>query len=429
MSLITSLYTGATGLEGNTVDLSVIGDNVANASTIGFKGSRAAFADLMADNLIGGGSGERGLGVRLQMIQKILAQGALTTTGLATDLAIEGGGMFVVKGNASGQAGTFYTRAGQFTVDKDGLLVNLDGLRVQGYSADSTGQILTAAVGDLKVGSATAPPRPTGKVTVHANLQSDATAPAAFDVADPTATSNFSTSVGVFDSLGKSHQVDVYFRKNGAGDWEWHALSDGGGLTGGTLGTPLEIAGGTAAFDAQGRLTAVTNGASTFNPLGATNPQPLTFDFGTPFPGGTGLDGITQFAAPSSTSFLNQDGAASGELARVSIDSKGQVVGGFTNGETRALGQVALASFAAPDQLMRVGGNLFTEMPASGVPNVGMPSTADRGSLVSGALEQSNVDLAAEFIRMIAAQRGFQANSKTITTADQLLAELMTIKR
>jgi flagellar hook protein FlgE len=191
----------------------------------------------------------------------------------------------------------------------------------------------------------------------------------------------------------------------------------------------LLIAGGTATFDVQGRLTAVTNGAATFNPLGATNPQPLAFNFGTPFPTGTGVDGLTQFASPSSTSFLNQDGAAAGQLARVSIDAKGQIVGGFTNGETRALGQVALATFAAPDQLMRLGGNLFAEMPASGIPNVGIPSTANRGSLVSGALEQSNVDLAGEFIRMIAAQRDFQANSKTITTADALLAELMTIKR
>jgi flagellar hook protein FlgE len=429
MSLITALYTGATGLEGNTTDLAVIGDNVANSSTIGFKGSRAAFADLMANSLIGDGANELGLGTRLQMIQKILTQGALTTTGLATDLAIEGNGLFVVKGSAAGQQGTFYTRAGQFTVSKDGMLVNLDGLRVQGYPADLAGVVSTASAGDLNIGSATSPPRPTGAITIRANLQSDATVPAAFDVADPNATSNFSTSVSAFDSLGQGHQVDVFFRKNGAGDWEWHALTDGGGLTGGVAGTAQEVAGGTAAFDAEGRLTAVTNGAAVFNPLGATNPQPLTFNFGTPFPGGSGLDGLTQFTAPSAASFLNQDGAASGELARVSINSKGLISGSFTNGETRALGQVALATFAAPDQLRRMGGSLFAAMPEAGVPNVGEPTTANRGSLVSGALEQSNVDLAGEFIRMIAAQRNFQANSKTITTADALLAELMTIKR
>lgn len=429
MSLVTALYTGATGLESNSVELSVVGDNIANANTIGFKTSRAAFADAMADNLIGGGAGQRGLGTRLDAIQKIVSQGALTNTGQATDLAIQGGGLFVVKGSQGGQTGTYYTRAGQFTVNKDGNLVNLDGLRVQGYTADATGKVVASAVGDLHVGNATAAPRPTNNITVRANLQADATVPAAFDVANASGTSNFATSITVYDSLGSGHQVDVFFRKSSLGNWEYHALTDGGGLTSGVPGTPTEIASGTAAFDAQGRLTALTTGAQTFNPIGATNPQPLTFNMGTPLPGGTGVDGLTQFSSPSAASFLNQDGFSSGQLARISIDAKGQVVGGFTNGDTRVLGQVALATFGAPDQLMRVGGNLFAEQPASGPANVGSPSTADRGAVVAGALEQSNVDLASEFIRMIAAQRGFQANSKTLTTADSLLNELMNIKR
>jgi len=182
-------------------------------------------------------------------------------------------------------------------------------------------------------------------------------------------------------------------------------------------------------FDGQGRLTAAPAATGTFNPIGATNPQTLAFNVGTPLPGGTGVDGLTSFAAPSAASFISQDGFSSGELSRISIDAKGQVVGGFTNGDTRVLGQVAMATFGAPDQLMRVGGSLFQAMPASGPANVGAPSTADRGSIVAGALEQSNVDLASEFIRMIAAQRGFQANSKTLTTADSLLNELVQLKR
>jgi flagellar hook protein FlgE len=336
----------------------------------------------------------------------------------------------VVKGSSGGETGTYYTRAGQFTVSKDGFLVNLDGMRVQGYTADATGTVAASAVGDLKVGNSTAAPRSTTSVTVKANLQNDATIPAApFDPANASATSNFATSVTVYDSLGKGHQVDVYFRKTAAGAWDYHALSDGGGLTGGAAGTPTEIASGSATFDGNGALTAVTPNASTFNPIGATQNQALTFNFGTPAPAGTGVDGLTSFASPSAASFLSQDGFSSGQLARISIDAKGQVVGGFTNGDTRVLGQVAMATFGAPDHMMRVGGTLFTATPDSGPPNVGAPSTADRGSVVAGALEQSNVDLASEFIRMIAAQRGFQANSKTLTTADSLLNELVQLKR
>jgi flagellar hook protein FlgE len=430
MSLLTALYSGATGLEANSTELSVVGDNIANANTIGFKAARADFADQMAETLIGtgGNNGQRGLGTRVQMIQKLLTQGAINSTGISTDLAIQGGGFFVVSGNSGGQQGTYYTRSGQFNVDKDGFMTNMDGLRVQGYTADDSGLVNAAALGDLKVGNAAALPKATTQVTVRANLDADAVPPAPFDAANAATTSNFSTSMTVFDSLGKGHQVDVFFRKNGAGDWEWHALSDGGGLAGGAPGTPTEVAGGTASFDSSGRLTATT-GTSNFNPNGATNPQPLTFNFGTPFPTGTGADGLTQFSGTSSASFLNQDGYASGDLARISVDSKGEIVGAFTNGQNRVLGQVALASFTAPDQLMRTGSNLYASVPSAGSPNVGQPSTAARGAIVAGALEQSNVDLASEFIRMIAAQRGFQANSKTLTTADSLLAELMTIKR
>ena len=431
MSLVTALYTGATGLQSNSQELSIVGDNIANSNTIGFKASRAAFADAMADNLLGGGAGQRGLGVKLEAIQKIVSQGALTNTGLATDLAIQGNGLFVVKGSAGGQTGTYYSRAGQFTVNKDGLLVNLDGMKVQGYTADATGNVRASAVGDLKVGNSTAAPRATTAVTIRANLQNDAPIQAApFDPLNASGTSNFATSVTVYDSIGKGHQVDVYFCKTAAGSWDYHALTDGGGLTPSAPSVPTEIANAAGVtFDGQGRLTAAPAATGTFNPAGATNPQALTFNIGTPFPAGSGVDGLTSFASPSAASFLSQDGFSSGELSRISIDAKGQVVGGFTNGDTRVLGQVALATFGAPDHLMRVGGTLFQEMPDSGPANVGSPSTADRGSIVAGALEQSNVDLASEFIRMIAAQRGFQANSKTLTTADSLLNELVQLKR
>ncbi|RMG17019.1 MAG: flagellar hook protein FlgE [Deltaproteobacteria bacterium] len=431
MSLLTSLWSGRSGLQASSTDLSVIGDNISNANTIGFKGSRAAFEDALAQNLMGvnaAAMSQRGLGTKLQAIQRIMVQGALVNTGLATDLAIQGPGFFVVKGNYGGQEGQFYTRAGQFTVDENGMLVNLDGLRVQGYLADAVGNI-TRQVGDLQVGNAISAPRATTTISIDANLDADATIPPAWDPTDPTGTSNFSTSVTVYDSLGNAHQVEVYFRKNGAGDWEWHAMTDGANVQGGTAGTLSEIASGTLTFGTNGELTAQTQ-TSNFNPVGATQPQPLTFDFGTDTgSGGTGLDGITQFAGASAASFINQDGYPAGDLSFVTVESDGTVVGTFSNGEVRALGQVVLADFQAPDQLTRLGGNLFGETKQSGEPTIDSAGTGGRGALVSGALEQSNVDLAEEFIRMITAQRGFQANSKVISTSDQLLAELMTLKR
>ena len=433
MSLMTALYSGASGLDTNATELSVVGDNISNANTIGFKGSRAAFADAMAQSLIGSSptrSGQRGLGAKIQLVQKILTQGALINTGVATDLGIEGKGFFSVNGTRNGQTGTFYTRAGQFTIDETGYLVNLIGMKVQGYSADNTGNINSASVGDLQIGNANSQPFATTSVTLRANLDSNAVTPAlAWSATDAANTSNFASATTIFDSLGNAHQVDVYFRKTGVGGWEWHALTDGGNLTGGTAGTPTEIATGTLTFDTQGRLTADTS-SSTFNPLNAVNPQALAFNFGDPTgSGGTGLAGITQFAAPHATNFVSQDGYDSGTLVRVNIDTDGSIIGIFNNGQTRTVGQVAIADFQAPDMLARVGDNLLTKTRASGEPTMGAAASGNRGIVASGTLEQSNVDMAAEFIRMIAAQRGFQANSKTLTTADQLLGELMTIKR
>jgi flagellar hook protein FlgE len=189
------------------------------------------------------------------------------------------------------------------------------------------------------------------------------------------------------------------------------------------------VAGGTFGFDLTGKLTAQTPGALVFNPINATQAQPLTINLGDPTPPGTGLLGITQFAAPSGTASVGQDGYTSGSLTHVAIDKEGKINGSFTNGQSRVLGQVATALVKAPDKMDRVGGNLFAVNPQSGQATLGAAGTAGRGGIVAGALEQSNVDLANEFVRMIAAQRGYQASSKTVTTADQLLAELMTLKR
>ena len=429
MSLLSSLYTGSTGMQASTLDLSVIGDNIANANTVGFKGSRAAFEDALSQTLIGD-SGQVGLGVGVASVRTILTQGSLTNTGVATDLALQGNGLFVLKGAHQGQDGTYYSRAGQFTTDKDGYLVNLEGLRVQGYGADQTGVLLSGGLGDVKIGGASAAPRATGNVTIRGNLQADAAIKPAWDPANPDTTSNFSTSAQVFDSLGTVHQVSVYFRRTGAGAWEYHASTDGAGVTGGTAGTPFEIAAGTLTYDANGKLTDQTQ-TGTFQPVGASSPQALTLNLGDPTSTArnTGLAGLTQFSATSAVSFLGQDGAASGTVTSVRVETDGNIVGAFSNGESRVLGQVAVATFSAPDELARAGGNLYSRGPNAGEPSVGTAGTGGRGSISAGALEQSNVDLGTEFVKMISAQRQFQANSKTIMTADSLLAELIQIKR
>lgn len=426
MSLISSMYTGASGLDANSTDLSVIGDNIANANTVGFKASRAVFSDAMAEQMIGSGLGvsQIGLGVQLETVQRIVSQGSLSTTGLATDLAIQGNGFFAVKGSHNGQSGMFFTRNGQFTVDNTGNLINQEGLTVQGYVADATGKLATAP-SDLKVGNSMSQPLATGSITVQANLNAeDATITAAFDPANPSATSNTSNSVTVYDASGAAHQIDIYYTKTAANTWSWNAL---------TAGVATPIGTGTLNFDPAGSGTL----ASTTGSISATFPnmtaaQTINMNFGDATggtPAGTGLLGITQFSAPDGTAKMSQDGFSAGSLSHLSIDSEGKIEGAFTNGQTRLLGQVATALVSAPDKMDRVGGNMFSTTLESGQATLGAPSTGGRGTLAAGALEMSNVDLANEFVRMISTQRAYQANGKTVTTADSLLVELMNIKR
>lgn len=443
MSLVSSLYVGASGIDAASEELSVVGDNIANSGTVGFKASRSVFADAMAEQLVGA-TGQEGLGVTTQTIQKLFSQGGFTTTGLATDVAIEGNGLFVVAGNHAGEDGTYYTRNGQFTIDKDGYLTSLDGLRVQGLQADAAGTVTSGLMGDLQVGNASAPAKATDSITIRGNLDQTADA-TTFDPTDPKDTSNFNTSMTVYDSLGKAIQVEIYFCKNDAGntqggdsgDWTYHVMTDGSNLafesdgsTTATAGTATEIATGTLRFDTAGRLISNSTDNQGFYPVDSVGPQNLTFNFGSGTDsGGSGLDGLTQYAATSAVSFVTQEGSSSGSLSSISIGQDGTITGGFTNGQTRTLGQLIIANFKASDQLSRVGSTLYKESPSSGSPTLGTPATADRGSVTAGTLEQSNVDISEEFVRMIAAQRAFEASSKTLTTADQLLSELMQLKR
>ncbi|NUO53434.1 MAG: flagellar hook protein FlgE [Polyangiaceae bacterium] len=425
MSITKAMWAGVSGLSAEGQALGVVGDNVANSNTIGFKQSRAVFEDVL-----GGAMGQNlGGGVRMARTQQLFAQGSIVNTGQASDLALTGDGFFVVDGTVGGVTGQFFTRAGQFTQDSQGFMVTPSGLKLQGYAADGNGGF-GATVGDVQIPSTPLPPKATTSFDVVANLDANETPPALpWDPANPAATSNYSTSTTVYDSLGNAHAVDVYYVKTAAG-WDYHAMVDGGEVSGGTPGTPSEIASGSLTFTTNGYLDTHTAGASTVDFNGATPGQNIAFNFGTPISaGGTGQDGITQYGSPSNVTSQEQDGYASGSLTGIQVDGDGVVNGVYSNGEQIAIAQLAVAKFQSNDGLARAGQNVWMATRDSGEAAIAAAGSGGRAAIVAGALEQSNVDIAQQFVEMISHQRAFQANSKTITTADEMLQELVNLKR
>jgi flagellar hook protein FlgE len=300
-----------------------------------------------------------------------------------------------------------------------------------------------AQIGDLTVNQGTVAASATTTVRTAVNLNAEETVPIdpvtlapGFLNSNPNATSNFSNNVTVYDSLGNAHEVTVYYAKQSAGTWGWHALVDGGELdpavhAGAVAGTPVEVTSGTLTFTTDGALDTEVTAGGTFSFLNATANQAVTFDFGTSITtdAGTGLDGSTQFASPEATIALEQNGYSAGAIAGIAIAKDGTVMGIFSNGQQRALGQVVTADFANLNGLARAGEGLWIQTLASGEALVGPADTAGRGGIVSGALEQANVDLGTEFVNLITYQRGFQANARVITTADEMYGELVNIKR
>jgi flagellar hook protein FlgE len=431
MGINKTLFTGVAGLNAHGEALGVVGDNIANVNTTGYKAERALFSDLLGRSMMA--MDQPGSGVQLTKITRVFAQGTLLTTDSPTDLALNGQGFFVVSGQVAGRSGNFFTRAGQFTLDNGGTLVSPNGMPLQGYLITPTGE-LNNQLGDMRIASAVLPPAVTENIEVSANLNATETIPAAFDPATPGTTSNFSTAITVYDSLGNSHRVDVYFRKSveavAGNTWTWHALVDGGELTGGTAGTAVQCANGTVEFDPSGRLVNQTQAASDFDFLNAVQSQVIDFNFGDDLTaGGTGLTGTTQYAADNTIRSQEQDGYSTGELAGVGVEANGQVSAVYSNGEQRVVGQIAIATFRAEGELARAGDNLWAQTQGSGDARIGFASTGSAGAITAGALEQSTVDLATEFVNMISYQRGFQANSRTITTADQLYQEVVNLKR
>lgn len=436
--VLRSLNTGVTGLRAEGDAISVNADNIANVNTVGFKYQRAIFEDQLGRSILAGTAAALpGAGVRMSGVQVMHLQGTLSNTGLSTDLALSGDGFFVVKGTQNGLTSNFYTRAGQFNLDKEGYLVNPGGLRVQGYAANLDGTF-DAALTDVKVPTAAIPPKITENVTVVANLDSTEAIPAdaagvplVWDPQNPSGTSNFSTTITVYDSLGAAHSLDTYFVKTADNAWSYHSLVDGDELNPPQAGLNVEVGTGTLTFNTDGSLA--TNTATTpitVDFAGATAGQAITLDFGTPTgASGTGLDGITQFASKENVSSQSQDGYASGDFSGVSVDGQGVVMGLYTNGEKIPISQLGVAKFVSNDGLGRAGSTLYIATRDSGEPAMGTAGSGGRGAVSSGALEASNVDLGSEFVGLIQHQRAFSANSKTITTADEMLQELINVKR
>lgn len=426
MAILGALSIARSGLIATGNALSVTGNNIANVNTIAFKGSRSEFADLLA----GVGTGSIGLGTRLAAVTASFSQGGVESTGRATDIAIQGNGFFVVRDGTA----QLYTRKGNFTLSPDGALSTESGLPLQGYALDANGNIV-GPLTDVSFDGATSQPSPTTGVDVKNNLDATATVPAnPFDATtweSAYATSNTSTTVKVFDSLGVSHDVTLFFAKTADNAWTVSAFADGSEVAGGTAGVPSPVGGATAiTFNPDGSLLTPdpTDFAVTFNGAAA---QTITFNFGTPNTtptAGEGLDGLTQFGSASSVS-ADGDGYGAGQLQALSVGADGTITGVFDNGESRDLYRLGLADFTAPDGLIELGDGLYRDSSASGAATIGTPGSSGMGTVVGAAIERSNVDLAQEFVDLISLQRSFQANSRVITTADGLLNDLISIVR
>jgi flagellar hook protein FlgE len=425
MALFGALSTGRSGLTNSGAALSVIGNNIANVSTVGFKGSRTEFADLISAEA-GGEIGKIGLGARIGGVRTLFSQGAIEATGRNLDLGIQGDGFFVV-GTGQGQA---FTRAGNFQLEPDQTIANLIGNPLLGFPVDSTGAT-TGNLQPVSLAGIASEAQATTSVELRGNLQADAAIDAtAFNTVTPTFAnafdaSNFPTSVRVFDSLGAAHDMSVFFKKTSANAWSVYMGVDAG-ETGGTPGNLqlLNGAGGTITFNPDGTI-ASTSGLSGSVTFAGAAAQSIALDLGTVGQ----LDGMAQFASAFGINSVSQDGFGAGGLAAVNVDADGMLSATFDNGQSRVLYQIAVAHFSATEGLAPAGNQLYRATIASGDPAIGVPGAQGNGTIVSSALEQSNVSIAQEFIDLISTQRSFQAAARVITASDTLLGDLINIIR
>jgi len=419
-----SFQQGLSGLNATSKNLEIIGNNIANSNTFGAKVSRGEFSDVYAAALNGAGTNAVGIGTTMAAVSQQFTQGNITSTDNPMDLAISGAGFFQVSDGANP---ALYSRNGQFKVNQEGFIVNNQGLRLVGYAADGTGVIQPGNAVPLQLPTAGIKPNATSEIQMEMNLDSRAattapTAGPAIDFNDPT-TYNNATSVTVYDAKGQNVALTYYFQKSATDTWNVFVTANGAPING-TLAAPV----------ATTTLTFPPTGGAPLSPVG-----PTAFDIpastnaaGAQTLAMTGvmldLDGATQYGAGFGVTDLSQDGYAPGQLTGINIEDNGIVMARYSNGQSKPAGQIELATFRNPQGLQPSGGNAWARTFASGDPIVGVAGQGNLGVLQSGALEESNVDLTAELVNMITAQRIYQANAQTIKTQDQVLQTLVNLR-
>lgn len=435
-SIINGLFSGRTGIASHGSAIAVVGDNISNANTTGYKAARSEFEDIIA----GGQTAERviGSGSQLSAVSTIFEQGTQEFSGRPLDLAIDGNGFFVVERDNGSR---FYSRAGNFRVDEEGFIITQNGLKVMGFPSGGSGALEAVNINTVSQdGVSTTTSNVTGNISSAADT-ADTTWPtvsAAGATGSTTTYANindiaeYSTVVDVFDTLGAKHQITIFFNKTAANTWQARAYVPSNDVDTGTpasgLPRQLLIASGTAAtstfnldFDASGQLESTSTSALTFSvpwnngsTEGGTN-QSITVD----------LSAFTQYSSASNVTAITQDGKGIGTVGNVQIDKDGSIFALLSNGQAATIGTIGMANFSNPEGLVRIGGTLLQQSPQSGEPVVGRPQSGTFGAVQSGALELSTVDIANEFVKLITLQRGFQANSRIINTINQLLNEIV----
>ena len=414
---------GLSGLNATSRALDVVGNNIANSSTVGFKSANGHFADVYAASLSGTGTSQIGIGTTLAAVFQQFTQGNISSTNNPLDIAINGNGFFRVTRDGS----TNYTRNGQFHPNEQGYIVNDQGYNLMGYMASPSGQIVPSDPSPIRLDTGNIAPQPTGAALggdaqMVLNLDSNSAVPSAspFNYQNPL-TYTYSTAQTFYDTLGVEHNVTYYFvRTNtppGTGEvWDLHATLDGA--------QPAAM--GSLSFNTSGQLT---------TPMPVPLPTSWVVSTGATSPLGSGLPnwnmdftGSTNFSGPNTVNSQHQGGYAQGALAGITIGTNGVILGNYTNGQSKNLAQIVLATFANPNGLINMGNNLYQATPNSGEGLIGAPGAGPRGVLQGTSVEESNVDLTNELVNMITLQRNYQANAQTIKTQDQIMQTLVNLR-
>ncbi len=417
---MSSFSIALSGLTADSDALDVVGNNLANLNTTGYKNSDVSFYDLLQQS-VAGGSTQIGGGVSAPQTSRVFTQGSIQATGGNYDAAINGNGFFVVQAPSGA---TLYTRAGNFQLNAQGELVTATGQIVQGWSAQNGVVNTSGPTGNITIPSnALQTPTATQNMSLSVNLN------AAGVVGQPSG--SFSTSIQVVDSLGESHDLTVSFTETAPGNWSYSVDIPGADLTAGTPGTPSQVATGTLTFDANGNLTSPTAPALVQIPITglADTASDLNINWNLATNNGTGTPLITQFAATSAVSASTQDGVPASTVTQVSIANGGAITAQFSDGNQLVVGQLALASVSNPDSLIAVGQNNYEVGADTATPVIGVPGTGTLGAVDGGSLETSTVNIATEFTHLIVYQNSYEANSKVISTLDQMTKSLLNIQQ